>query len=204
MVIQSNYKNDLRANFEPGVSLPKVSTKLDSVRAYQFEARFYGIPTEGGGAVGSERDLTAAAKKVSPIGGSTDDIVVDRVNDKMFYPGKFTPEAVTITFDNQLLTRTTPTLWNWFMLLLIPSAKRMFSLLFIKGMVSQLCDFQYFYTSMPHNFRREHKQLVNSPLNVAYFPVATDVRVYNPHIVFSAVLTLVHEKEDVPIWSLYV
>ena len=32
----------------------------------------------------------------------------------MYYPGKFTPEAVTITFDNQLLTDTTPSLWAWF------------------------------------------------------------------------------------------
>lgn len=114
MVIQSNYKNDLRANFEPGLSLPKVSTKLDSVRAYQFEARFYGVPIAGGESTAGVRDLTAAAKKVSPIGGSVDDIVVDRVNDKMYYPGKFTPEAVTITFDNQLLTQSTPTLWAWF------------------------------------------------------------------------------------------
>lgn len=111
MATQSIYKNDLRANFRPGDTLPKISTKLDSVRAYQFEVQFFGVPDEF---VDSQRDLTAAAKQVSPITGSTDDIVVDRVNDKMFYPGKFTPETVSITFDNQLLSRTTPTLWGWF------------------------------------------------------------------------------------------
>ena len=88
--------------------LPQVSTQLDSVRTYQFECRFEGIP---GIATDS---LTTAAKQVSPIAAATDEIVVDRVNDKMFYPGKFTPETVTITFDNQLLTQTTPDLWTWF------------------------------------------------------------------------------------------
>ena len=88
--------------------LPQVSTQLDSVRTYQFECRFEGIP-------GIDTDsLTTAAKQVSPIAAATDEIVVDRVNDKMFYPGKFTPETVTITFDNQLLTETTPDLWKWF------------------------------------------------------------------------------------------
>ena len=106
---QSIYKNNLRANFTPGDTLPKISTKLDSVRSYQFECRFFGVPDGF-----DSTDLTAAAKQVSPIGGQLDDIVVDRVNDKMYFPGKFTPEAVTITFDNQLLSRTTPMLWEWF------------------------------------------------------------------------------------------
>jgi hypothetical protein len=110
-MVDSVYKTELRANFTPGQSLPRVSTKLDSVRAYQFEVRFYGLPTEVGG---NTLDLVAAAKQVSPIGGTVEDIVVDRVNDKLYYPGKFTPEALTITFDNQLLSRTSPTLWNWF------------------------------------------------------------------------------------------
>lgn len=110
-MVESYYKNNLRANFEPGKSLPRISTKLDSVRAYQFECRFYGLPPD---AVGSQQDLTAAAKQVSPIGGSVDDIVVDRVNDRLFYPGKFSPDEVTVTFDNQLLSLTTPALWSWF------------------------------------------------------------------------------------------
>lgn len=110
-MVESVYKNDLRANFTPGKTLPKVSQKLDSVRAYQFEVRFYGLPTE----FQTENvNLVAAAKQVSPIGGSVDDIVVDRVNDRLFYPGKFAPEEVTITFDNLLLARTTPALWAWF------------------------------------------------------------------------------------------
>tara|TARA_R100000329_G_C7614689_1_gene218167 strand:- start:1595 stop:2182 length:588 start_codon:yes stop_codon:yes gene_type:complete len=110
-MVDSFLKNDYRANFEPGKSLPKLSTKLDAVRSYQFEVKFFGLPAEFSQ---TQQVLTAAAKQVSPIGGAVDDIVVDRLNDKMYYPGKFTPDAVTITFDNQLLTDTTPALWNWF------------------------------------------------------------------------------------------
>ncbi len=110
-MVDSYLKNDYRANFEPGKSLPKLSTKLDAVRSYQFEVKFFGVPQEF---IGTQQVLTAAAKQVSPIGGAVDDIVVDRLNDKMYYPGKFTPENVVITFDNQLLSQTTPALWNWF------------------------------------------------------------------------------------------
>lgn len=110
-MVDSYLKNDYRANFEPGKSLPKLSTKLDAVRSYQFEVKFFGVPQEF---IGTQQVLTAAAKQVSPIGGQTDEIVVDRLNDKMYYPGKFTPVAVTVTFDNQLLSQTTPALWNWF------------------------------------------------------------------------------------------
>tara|TARA_R110002110_G_scaffold111956_3_gene278578 strand:- start:452 stop:1042 length:591 start_codon:yes stop_codon:yes gene_type:complete len=110
-MVESFLKNDYRANFEPGSTLPKISTKLDAIRAYQFEVKFFGLPPEF---TLQQQELTAAAKQVSPIGGSVDDIVVDRLNDKVFYPGKFTPEAVTITFDNQVLSRNTPALWNWF------------------------------------------------------------------------------------------
>jgi hypothetical protein len=111
-MVDSILKTDFRANFTPGRTLPKISTRLDSVRAYQFEGKFYGLPPEFTNT--SQTELTAAAKQVSPIGGSVDDIVVDRLNDKLYYPGKFTPDNVTITFDNQLLTQATPALGAWF------------------------------------------------------------------------------------------
>ena len=94
-----------------GTLLPVISTQLDSVRTYQFEVKFTGIT---GGTIALPDTLTLAAKKVSPIGGSVNDIVVDRVNDKAYYPGKFTPEPVTITFDNQYEGGNTNALWNWF------------------------------------------------------------------------------------------
>jgi hypothetical protein len=110
-MVDSFLKNDFRANFEPGKTLPKVSTKLDAIRAYQFEVKFFGLPAEFRL---QQQELTSAAKRVSPIGGAVEDIVVDRLNDKVYYPGKFTPQPLTITFDNQLLSRNTPALWNWF------------------------------------------------------------------------------------------
>ena len=110
-MVDSYLKNNYRANFDPGKTLPKVSTMLDSVRTYQFEVKFFGLPVEF---INTQQVLTAAAKQVSPVGGAVDDIVVDRLNDKVYYPGKFTPENITVTFDNQLLSQTTPALWNWF------------------------------------------------------------------------------------------
>jgi len=111
----SIYKEQFR-RFKPGESLPKVSTSLDSIRAYQFEVLFRGLPRREQ----NVNDLTLAAKQVSPIGGTIEDIVVDRVNDKVFYPGKYTPDEVTITFDNLLLQKTTPVLWRWFTVIYDP------------------------------------------------------------------------------------
>jgi len=97
--------------FDAGNALPKVSTDIDSVRAYQFEVRFAGLPPT----FEAEGDtLTLAAKQVSPVSVSVEDIVVDRVNDKLYYPGKFTPENITVTFDNLYIQRSSPALWNWF------------------------------------------------------------------------------------------
>jgi|TARA_R100001443_G_scaffold4530_2_gene13091 hypothetical protein len=97
--------------FTAGTQLPKISTDIDSVRAYQFEVRFTGLPPS----FPAEGDnLTLAAKQVSPINVTVDPIVMDRVNDKLYYPGKFSPEPVTITFDNLYVQQSSPALWNWF------------------------------------------------------------------------------------------
>ena len=96
--------------FTPGRELPQISTNLDSIRAYQFEVQFDGLPI----AFNVQYRITLAAKQVSPIGAMSEEIVVDRLNDKVFYPGKFSPEEVTITFDNLLLEQTSPALWQWF------------------------------------------------------------------------------------------
>lgn len=110
-MVQSAYKQDFRVDVIPGKTLPKISTQLDSVRTYQFEIRFYGLPPE---LAGQGVDLTLAAKQVGPISLTADDIVVDRVNDKVFYPGKVSQEELTVVFDNLYLKNTSPTLWNWF------------------------------------------------------------------------------------------
>tara|TARA_R110000737_G_scaffold220420_1_gene236167 strand:+ start:1373 stop:1954 length:582 start_codon:yes stop_codon:yes gene_type:complete len=106
----SYYKDKYGRQFQPGKGLPTVSTDLDSVRSYQFEVHFLGLPSE----VTNEEDLTLAAKKVVGIGMASEPIVIDRVNDKLYYPGKVTPEEVSITFDNLYLKETASDLWSYF------------------------------------------------------------------------------------------
>ena len=95
-----------------GRDLPTISEGLNSVRTYSFECHFE-LPNgvrEGGG----DSFLTLAAKQVSNIGFTVEDIEVHRVNDRVFYPGKPSPEEVTITFDNLYQKKVSNTLWNWF------------------------------------------------------------------------------------------
>lgn len=110
-MVESIYKNNFRQTFQPGETLPRISTQLDSVRTYQFEVKFYGLPPE---LVGTQQDLTLAAKTVGSVGMEVQDIEVHRVNDKLYYPGKVTHEELSITFDNLYLKATSPALWEWF------------------------------------------------------------------------------------------
>ena len=91
-------------------SIPDLSHSLDSFRAYQWELVFH-VPT-GVNNIGFP--LTLAAKQVSPIGGTSEDIVADRVNDKFFYPGKFTPDELVVTFDDLYQRDVASELYNWF------------------------------------------------------------------------------------------
>jgi len=91
--------------------LPVISEGLDSVRAYQFEVHFE-LPSTVNQDPGGK--LTLAAKKVTAVGFSTEAIEVHRVNDKVFYPGKASPEEVTVTFDNFYQPKIANTLWQWF------------------------------------------------------------------------------------------
>ena len=105
----SYYKSDFRGTITGGgATLPAISTDLDSVRAFQFEAQFTGFPG------GNNKTATLAAKKVTAIAMTNEPIVVDRVNDKVYYPGKTTPEEVTITFDNIYKDKIHRALWDWF------------------------------------------------------------------------------------------
>jgi hypothetical protein len=98
--------------FAPGAGLPQISKDLDSVRTYQFEVQFRDIASQIPGV--SDSDLTLAAKKVMGMGMSVEAIVSDRVNDRIYYPGKATPEEITITFDNLYLKETSRGLWDLF------------------------------------------------------------------------------------------
>jgi len=107
---QSYYKTKYGRNFTPGQGLPVVSTDLDSVRTYQFEVRFLGLP----GTVTNQQDLTLAAKKVTGLEMNVEDIVVSRVNDRLHYPGKPSPGELVVTFDNLYLRQTASDLWKYF------------------------------------------------------------------------------------------
>ena len=106
------YKTQYGRNFTPGQGLPLISTELDSVRAYQFEIHFRGLPTTVQGQ--SITDLTLAAKKVTGLELGVEPMPVDRVNDKVFYPGKGSPEEISVTFDNLYDPHVANQLWRWF------------------------------------------------------------------------------------------
>jgi len=109
-MVDSFYKIEYKGDWTPGQELPQLSTQLDSVRAYQFEVHFVGLPSQ----VTNAHDLTLAAKQVSQIGFTVEDIEIHRVNDRVYYPGKPSPEEVTVTFDNLYMKNTASDLWNVF------------------------------------------------------------------------------------------
>ena len=106
----SYYKNKYGRDFTPGQGLPTVSTDLDSVRSYQFEIHFFGLPED----VTNQTDLTLAAKKVGGLEMKNETITIDRVNDKLHYPGKTTPGELTVDFDNLYLRETAADLYRFF------------------------------------------------------------------------------------------
>ena len=99
-----------KRTFTPGEGLPLVSTDLDSVRTYQWEIVFGGLP----GTITSEEELTLAAKKVTGLEISVENKTIDRVNDRLNYPGKATLGEAVITFDNLYNRETASDLFRWF------------------------------------------------------------------------------------------
>ena len=77
---------------------PVISTELDSVRAYQWEISFFFGQTDP--LNGLQKPLTLAAKQVNGIGYTVEDIEVNRVNDKVYYPGRPSMDELVVTFDN--------------------------------------------------------------------------------------------------------
>jgi len=95
--------------------LPFISERLNSGRTYSWEVLLQLPPSVGSDA--SEEVLTLAAKQVSQVGFSVEDIEVHRVNDRVYYPGKASPEELTVTFDNlygSTNQKPAETLWKWF------------------------------------------------------------------------------------------
>ena len=93
--------------------------RYDSYRTYSWLLRINDL----GGVVGSiastlgladpDNVLTLAAKQVGQIGYNVDDILVDRVNDKFYFPGRPATEETVVTFDNLLKGDAARGLWNW-------------------------------------------------------------------------------------------
>ena len=97
-----------------GKKLPLISQNLDSIRAYQWEVTFTNLPNAVASLFkGVSRPLTFAAKSVSQTGYATEDIEVHRVNDKVYYPGKGSPEELTIVFDNLYKPKMAHLLYSW-------------------------------------------------------------------------------------------
>lgn len=88
--------------------LPTLSHSLESFRAFQWEVEII-LPA----GMEDPEVLTLAAKTVSQISFTSEDIVVDRANDKFFYPGKVSPEEVTISFDNLVKGAVAEKLFDW-------------------------------------------------------------------------------------------
>lgn len=113
-----NSAGSFRGNLGAGESktLPLISKGLDSIRVYNFEVHFRGIPNPGFGSIsnGTNNNLVLAAKKVTSAGHSVEDIAVRRMNDLLYYPGAATSDELTITFDHLLYENTAEELYNWF------------------------------------------------------------------------------------------
>jgi len=93
--------------------------RYDSYRAYSWLIRINGVGgvvgniLAGTGLVDPDNVLTLAAKQVGQIGYSVEEIMVDRVNDKFYYPGRPSTEETVVTFDNLLRGDAAKALFNW-------------------------------------------------------------------------------------------
>ena len=97
----------------------KLFHQYDSYRAYSWLIRINGISGATGAVMDSlgisdpDNVLTLAAKQVGQIGYSVEDIFVNRVNDKFYYPGRPATEETVVTFDNLLRGDAAKGLFNW-------------------------------------------------------------------------------------------
>ena len=117
MATNSLYGNNTfnRTLTPDSVSLPLISQGLDSIRAYQWEIHFE-LPRRGVSDETKVDKLVLAAKQVTSAGFTTEDITVNRVNDVVYYPGKSSPEEITVTFDNFYAAngKVSKLLWQWY------------------------------------------------------------------------------------------
>jgi len=113
MAQSSYYANNLNRNLNEHDGLPVISQDLESIRAYQWEITFY-PPAEIEVPLGFSKPLTLAAKKVGGMSIQVEDIVVNRVNDVVYYPGRPSMGELEVTFDNLLKTKAGWQLYKYF------------------------------------------------------------------------------------------
>jgi len=114
MAVNNYYVNDDDAagnRDQLGQGLPVISQGLDSVRTYQWEMHFQGVPGQD---TPIENELVLACKQLTAVGFTFEPIEVHRVNDKVFYPGKGQTEELTATFDNLYQPQVAASLWRWY------------------------------------------------------------------------------------------
>jgi hypothetical protein len=113
MAKESYYANNLNRNLEDNPGLPVISQDLESVRSYQWEISFF-PPAEVTVPVTFSKPLTLAAKKVGGLSVSVEDILVNRVNDVTYYPGRPSMGELVVSFDNLLRTKAGWQLYKYF------------------------------------------------------------------------------------------
>lgn len=126
MAKSSYYADNLNRNLKDTKGLPVISQDLDSVRAYQWEITFY-PPAEIEVPLGFSKPLTLAAKQVNGMQVSVEDIEVNRVNDKVYYPGRPSMGELEVTFDNLLKTKAGFQLYKFFQTVYDPTTGEMTS-----------------------------------------------------------------------------
>ena len=113
----NNITNEYFDQFRNGGDnrLNTLSQQYDSLRTYSWLVSIEGLGTGETGT--NPRDqtnaLTLACKQIGAIGFSVEDIAVDRVNDKFYYPGKYSADETTFTFDNLIKGDAAETLFKW-------------------------------------------------------------------------------------------
>ena len=93
---------------------PRLTHALDSFRAYSWEISIPNVAGIASIIPGLDSDrLTLACKQVTQIGFTVEDIEVHRVNEKFYYPGKPSPDEITVTFDNLIRGDVADGLFAW-------------------------------------------------------------------------------------------
>ena len=101
-------------------TLGALGQKYESLRSYgwviEIETPIVPVPGDNtqGRLTGDGSDtLKLACKQIGAIGYTTEDIAVDRVNDKFYYPGKYSTDETTLTFDNFVAGDSASALFDW-------------------------------------------------------------------------------------------